>query len=311
MSAAPLVSVLTTFLNAERFLAEAVESVLAQRYPRWELLLVDDGSTDASAAIARGFAARDSARVRLVENPARVNRGISGARNVALAHARGELIAFLDADDVYVPHKLARQVELIEAHPCVSALYGSSRYWYGWTGRPADAARDHVPPLRVASGSVYDPPALLVAMLTRRATVPSINGLLVRRDALTRVGGFEERFRGLFEDQVIYAKLLVGGPVLAVDEWWDLYRQHDASCCAAAARDGSVREARLLFLRWLEAYAEARALMTPALRRALDDELRPYHHPRLARALEGVRRVARAARGAMRAGARVLPPPPR
>src|SRR4051812_27035882 len=113
---AGLVSVITIFLDGERFLAEAVDSLLAQTYADWELLLVDDGSSDGSTAIARAYAAGRPERIRYLEHEGHANLGMSASRNLGLQHARGEYVAFLDADDVYRPEKLERQVALLQAH---------------------------------------------------------------------------------------------------------------------------------------------------------------------------------------------------
>src|SRR5262249_14256541 len=113
----PLVSVITIFLNEERFLEDAIRSVFAQTYDSWELLLVDDGSTDRSSALARGWAERHPGRVRYLEHPGHENLGMSATRNLGIREARGELIALLDGDDVYAAGKLATQVAQLEAHP--------------------------------------------------------------------------------------------------------------------------------------------------------------------------------------------------
>src|SRR5438128_12540181 len=97
----PLVSAIIIFLNAEQFIQEAIESVFAQTYDNWELLLVDDGSTDGSTAIARSYLERHPRRVRYLEHSEHANRGMSASRNIGSRYARGEYIAFLDADDVW------------------------------------------------------------------------------------------------------------------------------------------------------------------------------------------------------------------
>src|SRR5512147_1824882 len=107
MTNQPLVSGVIIFWNAERFLQEAIESVLAQTYPSWELLLVDDGSTDGASEIARSYAARHPERIRYLEHPGHRNRGMSASRNLGLQQSRGALVAFLDSDDVWLPEKLA------------------------------------------------------------------------------------------------------------------------------------------------------------------------------------------------------------
>ena len=117
MTPATGVSCIVIFLNEERFLAEAIDSVLAQTHESWELLLVDDGSTDGSAAIAREFAERHPDRVRYLRHPGRANLGMSAARNLGLAHARGRYVGFLDADDAWLPGQAAEQVEILDSRP--------------------------------------------------------------------------------------------------------------------------------------------------------------------------------------------------
>src|SRR5256885_11136720 len=117
LSTPGLVSVVMPFLNLAQYLGEAIESVLAQTYPSWELLLVDDGSTDGASEIARSYAARHPERIRYLEHPGHRNRGMSASRNLGLQQSRGALVAFLDSDDVWLPEKLARQVATLDAHP--------------------------------------------------------------------------------------------------------------------------------------------------------------------------------------------------
>ncbi len=115
----PRVSVVTATYNGARFLSPAIASILAQSYPDFEYVIVDDASTDASPAILAGFAAQDS-RIRPVTNPAQL--GPAGALNRALAAARGDFVAVLDHDDLALPERLARQVAFLDAHPEVGAV---------------------------------------------------------------------------------------------------------------------------------------------------------------------------------------------
>src|SRR3954447_26318181 len=114
--AQPLVSVVIPAFNSESFLAEAIESVLAQTYEEIETIVIDDGSPDRSAEIAAGYA-----EVKLVRQE---NRGVAAARNAGVAAGKGEVLAFLDADDVMLPDRLETQVGHLLAHPevgCVDA----------------------------------------------------------------------------------------------------------------------------------------------------------------------------------------------
>lgn len=112
-----LVSVMMPAYNAAPYIEQAIRSVLPQTYPEWELLVVNDGSTDPTSAIARGIA---DARIRVFD---KTNGGESSARNVALDHARGEFVAFLDADDAFEPEHLETAIRHLRAHPECDAVY--------------------------------------------------------------------------------------------------------------------------------------------------------------------------------------------
>ena len=277
----PLVSVVIAFLDGERFLREAIDSVFAQTYERWELLLVDDGSGPAASSIGREYAEREPTRVRYLEHDGHRNRGLSASRNLGIAHARGVYTAFLDADDVWLPDKLRDQVTILESRPDVGAMYGNALYWYGWTGDPADVARDFFPRLRVPDGTVLDPPRLLERLLTGNALVPCPVSLLVRSSVLRRIGGFEDEFKGMFEDQAFYAKLMLAERVLVVDRSWERYRQHAESMCAVSDKSGGTRDANRRYLEWLAAYLDAESCHDEGVRRALRRALRPFHRPRV------------------------------
>ena len=277
----PLVSVVIAFLDGERFLREAIDSVFAQTYERWELLLVDDGSAPAASSIAREYAEREATRVQYLEHDRHENRGLSASRNLGISAARGDYTAFLDADDIWLPDKLRDQVAILESRPDVGAMYGNALYWYGWTGDPADAARDFYPRLRVSDGTVLDPPRLLERLLTGDALVPCAHSLLVRTAVLRRVGGFEQQFRGMFEDQAFYAKLMLAERVLVVDRSWERYRQHADSMCAVSDRSGGTRDANRRYLEWLAEYLDAVSCRDEGVHRALRRALRPFHQPRV------------------------------
>src|SRR5262245_60211168 len=105
------------FLDALPFLDEAIESVRAQTCDEWELLLVDDGSTDGSTAVALRHAERDPGRIRYLEHPGHENHGMSASRNLGVSHARGQYVGFLDADDVWLPRKLEQQTAILDGRP--------------------------------------------------------------------------------------------------------------------------------------------------------------------------------------------------
>jgi glycosyltransferase involved in cell wall biosynthesis len=284
MTPAPRVSIVTPFLDASSFLQECIESVLAQTYDGWELLLVDDGSSDGSANIARAYAARYPDRIRYFAHADGRNRGASAARNLGAGHARSEYLGFLDADDVYLPRKLEDQVRLLDAHPAIAMVYAATEYWWSWTGLPADAGRDWIwRKFGAPAGIVIPPPRMLVEFLRDGGTVPCMGSVLVRRTALEQVGGWEESFRRNCTDQVFHAKICLHFPVLIADGCWDRYRQHEESSSRRAARAGQARAAFEHYLTWLESYLTSRGVTDPAVWSALRHALRPYRHPRLHR----------------------------
>ena len=255
---AELVSVVVNFLNAERFLEEAIASVHAQTYRTWELLLVDDGSTDASTEIARRHAERDAERVRYLEHPGHENKGASAARNLGIAEARGELLAFLDADDVWLPSRLERGVELLRRHPAADMVYGESEYWRSWDGSACDA--DRVQPHGFRADRVVPAPELVVRYLTHSAALPCPTSMMLRTRSARESGGFIESFKGMNDDQAFLARFCLFHDVYVAHECWDRYRQHDASLCATAARHGEVTEARQVYLAWLHDFLAQQAM---------------------------------------------------
>jgi glycosyltransferase involved in cell wall biosynthesis len=120
MTRAGLVSVVMPAYNAERYIGEAIESVLAQTYRPLELIVVDDGSTDGTRAAVE----RHSGVGRSLAQP---NAGIGPARNAGVAVAKGELLAFLDADDLWPPDKLERQVAALRAEPRLDMVFGHAQ----------------------------------------------------------------------------------------------------------------------------------------------------------------------------------------
>ncbi len=282
MSANPLISIITPFYNTERFLQEAIESVLAQTYTHWELLLVDDGSSDGSTAIARRYADRVPSKIRCLAHPGRENRGLSASRNLGITGANGEFLALLDADDIWLPQKLEQQVAILEAHPAVSMVYGPSQRWYSWTGKAEDQGRDYLPQLGVPPNTVHPSPMLLALSLERKATTPCPSNVLLRYSTIKAIGQFEESFRGiytLYEDQVFFSKLTCRTPVFVSDQRWDRYRRHPESCAATVKKQGRAAEVRGVYLKWLAEYLTKEGIENAELQAALQRQLWPYRHP--------------------------------
>lgn len=279
MSDGPLVSVIVIFLDAAKFIREAVESIFAQTFDKWELLLVDDGSSDESTFIAKQYIQQYPEKIRYLEHADHSNRGMSASRNLGIAHAKGDYIAFLDADDIWLPTKLERQVDLLASHPQVAMVYGPAQWWYSWTGRQEDVARDFIHELGVLPGTLIQPPTLLTRFLRNEGISPCTCSILLRREAVEKVGGFETQFTGLYEDQAFFAKVCLTDPVYVSFECISRYRQHSESNYALTQEAGTYRAARQAFLLWLGAYLRAVNVTDQELWHALRSEMRPFRYP--------------------------------
>lgn len=271
----PVVSVIMPVLNGERFIGAAIASVQAQTFRDWELVVIDDGSTDASAEIVEE-ALRDDPRIRLVDNRGGPVHGAAAARNLGMRRAEGELIAFLDADDLYEPGKLADEVALLASHPEAAMVYGPALWW-----RDGDDSWSWREPMRREAGKLHRPTLLLRKVIVSGDwQVPCTCCVLIRRAAIDRVGGFDERFR-LYEDQTLWAKLFMLLPVYVHDRCHARYRQHAGSTSAAAAKAGEYAQhanhsARGDFLAWVDAYCRDAEIDDTRLHRAIRVARSPY-----------------------------------
>lgn len=309
-------TVVIIFLNPGRYLAEAVDSVLAQTFGDYELILVDDGSTDESPDVARRYAAAHPDRIRYAQHPGGRNMGMSASRNLGVSLGRGRLISFLDADDIWLPTRLERFVAAIEAQPQAGMIYGPTLYWYSWAkgleeGLTVPNVDDFPGRLDMPVGELIAAPEALRRFLeTGGGCLPGMNSLIVRREAFDAVGGFEPEFRGLYEDQVFLSKMTASHPIAVIDEVLDHYRQHNASCCNRAIETGEydpvdLHPARAVYLRWLRDYCRRIGLTDARLSKALHRELWPYES-RLGFAVHWVRKVAPGK--ALAAARRATPP---
>ena len=277
----PLVSAIIIFRDEERFLPEAVESVLSQDGPYWELLLVDDGSRDGSTAMARQYALQYPGRVHYLEHGGHANRGMSATRNLGLAHARGGLVAFLDADDLWLPGKLAEQAKLFTRHPEVALVYGRTLIWSSWDRATADAPEDFFYPLGVTPDAVIEPPRLAAVLIENKAQSPTTCNAMMRLDSLRSVGGFEDSFTGLFEDQAAFLRLMLSFPTYVSSRCWAKYRQHPESCTNRAQARRKVLGDYLRYLDWAEVQVKSRATDGPWMLTALRRKRREVRHPML------------------------------
>lgn len=228
-AAAPAVSVVMSVYNAGRFVAAAVDSILAQTLGDFEFIIVDDGSTDRSRRILQGYAAAD-ARVRLVSRP---NTGLTRALNEGLALARGTYVARMDADDVAVPHRFARQVEYLGANPACVCV-GSRVMLTDPYGSPV-----------AESGHKLTHAEIDQELLTGSGWAMVHPAVMMRRSAVLAVGGYHEQWKHC-EDHDLFLRLAEIGRVANLPEVLLWYRRHPASINATRSTEQAAQKESLL-----------------------------------------------------------------
>jgi glycosyltransferase involved in cell wall biosynthesis len=209
----PLVSVVIPCYNSKRYLAEAIESALLQTYSRIEIIVVDDGSTDETARIARSYP---------VHYIYQANRGISGARNTGILHCQGEYVLFLDHDDRLLPGAVEIGVRLLEEHPECALAVGE--HWYiGADGKTIGYSNKH------AAGRDH------YLMLLEHNFIETPCSALHRRSGIALTGGFDESLKGA-EDLEFYLRTARQSTWVAHEAPVSEYRLHDSSMSRDAER---------------------------------------------------------------------------
>lgn len=217
-------SVVMPIYNAESYLREALQSVVSQSYPYWEIIAVDDGSNDATREILEEFYKKHN-NLKILQHEGRTNKGVSASRNLAVRNANGSWIALLDADDTWYPDKLLYEAQIINSYPDLVLIYSkaerihdqfnsskkNSLYGSGKEGEIKDAFRK-----------------LLPGFLT------STSAVTFRKDAFLKCGGFNENMR-FAEDTLMFHQLMEHGNVYCIDKVLGTHRIHNSSVVSNTA----------------------------------------------------------------------------
>lgn len=174
----PLISIITPAYNAEKYLAETIESVLQQTYSNWELLIVDDGSTDKTAHIIQEFLKQDN-RIQYHYQP---NGRQGKARNLAIKHAKGKYLAFIDADDLWTETKLEKQVAVFTQFPQVDLVYTN--------GVSFEDSIDNVASEHKGMKGLINKSFMFQSMLSGKS-LPNLS-VMVKKECVDAINGFAE-----------------------------------------------------------------------------------------------------------------------
>lgn len=196
-------------------------------------------------------------------------------------------------------------------------VYGSTQMWYSWRGNPEDIQSDCGRNLGVQPNTLVKPPTLLTLFLQRKAETPATCGVLLRRQVIEGIGGFDETFRGMYEDQAFFAKVCLKAPVFVESGCWDRYRQHQNNSCSVAQKTGQYHPvnphpAHLTFLNWLGSYLSQQEVKDTEVWKAFQKGLWPYRHPILYHLSTRTQHLVRQIKGVLKLiGRRILPVPVR
>jgi glycosyltransferase involved in cell wall biosynthesis len=276
----PHVSVIISFLNEELFLADAIESVLAQSYLEWKLILVDDGSADGSTQIAKKYASLNSDKIIYTDHEGHRNMGLSYSRNKGIAISKGSLIAILDADDVWLKNKLKVQVDLMMANPKAMMLCEASLYWYyPWNN---NLNQKEIKLIGRQSNHLFAPFELVKYLYPiSDGNAPCPSGIIVRRDSVLKHKGFESHFTGkfqLYEDQAFLHKFYLNEFVYISSVCNNLYRQREGSLVQKITQDGDYESVRRYFFEWLKNYIKQNNLRVNEMNILINKALK-HNHP--------------------------------
>lgn len=253
-----LVSCIVVFHNCEQYIKEAIESVVDQTYDNWELLLVDDGSIDDSRRICETFRNSDPHRILILDHEGQENRGISISRKLGIACAKGEYIAFLDADDVWLANKIEAQVRIMENYRDVDLVIGPALYWFSWKSGVGATGSDRMRRVYRDFSGVVKWKTLVIGSFKRYLKFPQLSSVLFRKLLFEKMD-FEAEFTGMYEDQALYCKLPIHANVYVGSTFLDKYRIHPASITAKSRKTNIYRPhgkslSHQAFLNWARRY---------------------------------------------------------
>lgn len=243
-----LVSIVIPVFNAVKYLPETVQSVMNQTYPAWEIIIVDDGSTDGSYELACLYSQESPGRVRVATHPGRANLGCRRTRLLGIELSNGEYIASLDADDMFTPDKLERQVGILDSQREVLMTFAPM-----FLGDDPATMWSSDPCLQQFSFS-------LPRCFMRKEFVPYLlsfrndpAGALIRRSDLLRLGCYRDPIE-FCEDTAAFLRLAMNGSVYIDDKPNYLYRSSAESWCGSVRAAGRIYREHYPFLRWAAVY---------------------------------------------------------
>jgi glycosyltransferase involved in cell wall biosynthesis len=249
----PLVSIISPTYNHEKYISDCIESVLAQTYTNWEMIIVDDGSPDGTFAIATDYAGKDPR----IKPFTQKNKGIfrlGETYNFALSHCQGKYVAILECDDVWLPGKLALQVEALERAPGAVLSWGQAYM------SSADLSYDYLlaPVYNDDITLFYNKPVgVFLKQYILATKLPALT-IVIRHDALLEIGGFHQGFNLPLVDIPTSLELILKGEFAYIEQplgKWRIYPNQATKTYPAQITEGSYQLVQSVMERYPESFA--------------------------------------------------------
>ncbi|MEO6695006.1 MAG: glycosyltransferase [Ignavibacteria bacterium] len=242
----PKISIITPLFNGSKTLEETAASVFAQDYIDWEWIFFDDGSNDGTKEIARKYEKEFPGKIFLYEHEQNENHGTAFTRNRAVEKSIGEVISFIDQDDIWYKDRLSSQLTTLEKTSNCAMIWGPSLYWY--------KDREFKQPIgyrgKGLPTGLYHPPDFIEIFLSDLRGTPIPGAILVRRKFFDEVKGYDESIKGS-EDIVLWLKIAERFPIFYEDKILVKYRKHAGSTLRIANESGDMDKWDLDFYKWV------------------------------------------------------------
>jgi len=242
----PKISIITPLCNGSKTLEETAESVFSQDFTDWEWVFFDDGSKDGTQEIAKKYEKEFPGKISYYEHSQNKNYGTAYTRNRAVEKSKGEIISFIDQDDIWFKNRLSSQLKLLETTDECAMIWGPSLYWY--------KEREFKQPVGYRGtglrSGLYQPTEFIEIFLSDLRGTPVPGASLLRRKYFDEVKGYEESIKGS-EDIVLWLKLADKYPIYYEDEILIKYRKHQNSTLRVAKDSGEMNKWDLDFYRWV------------------------------------------------------------
>ncbi len=244
-----MVSIIIPCHNSEKYLSECIDSILFQDYSNFEIILVNDFSTDNTIAIADRYAKSEN-RIKITGTSETESLGASVARNKGFEISIGEYIVFLDSDDIWLPTSLKRLVNLIEEHNEAGWVIGNCIYFknYRYNLGSYEYSKYDL------KEGIYDKFVLIPEFIKNFDQTPSQGAAIIKRDVVEKIHGWENEFKKNYTDQAFYTKILCETKTFVTHEFFLLYRTHEESASLMSIKSGEFKNNEKFFFEWLIRY---------------------------------------------------------